>query len=151
MFSSAEESIDHYNSSRVSNDKGLTIASQKRYVKFFQGFLTYELFLKDSGSEFPRTTHIMQGGHRIKVGPEEHDVDWIQKMGSSWFSMYLKKYNKIEENMVLRELKKKSLKFASFTLGPFPQRHSTIKIFMSHWVENLKGAEECKYATPYQE
>jgi hypothetical protein len=47
MFKSAEESIDHYNETRVSNGKGLTIASQKRYVKFMEGFLNYELIIND--------------------------------------------------------------------------------------------------------
>jgi phosphatidylinositol-3,4,5-trisphosphate 3-phosphatase/dual-specificity protein phosphatase PTEN len=45
MFKSAEESINHYNRTRVTGNKGLTIASQKRYVKFMEGFLFYELII----------------------------------------------------------------------------------------------------------
>ncbi len=34
MFNSPEDSINHYNNTRVRDMKGLTISSQKRYVKF---------------------------------------------------------------------------------------------------------------------
>merc|ERR1719469_469588 len=46
MFPSAEKSIEHYDSTRVKDDKGLTISSQRRYVKFFEGFLNTELILR---------------------------------------------------------------------------------------------------------
>ena len=39
MFSTHTEAIAHYNSQRAMNGKALTICSQKRYVKFFVGFL----------------------------------------------------------------------------------------------------------------
>jgi protein-tyrosine phosphatase len=43
IFPSAKTSIDHYNRQRAVNMKALTICSQKRYVKFFEGFLNYKL------------------------------------------------------------------------------------------------------------
>lgn len=43
MFSSAAKAIHHYNSQRAVNMKALTICSQKRYVKFFEGFLNIKL------------------------------------------------------------------------------------------------------------
>ena len=45
MFNSPEDAIAHYNSTRVKNMKGLTISSQKRYVKFMEGFLVLELII----------------------------------------------------------------------------------------------------------
>jgi phosphatidylinositol-3,4,5-trisphosphate 3-phosphatase/dual-specificity protein phosphatase PTEN len=44
MYPSAETAINHYNRVRVIDDKGLTIASQKRYVKFLEGFLNIHLW-----------------------------------------------------------------------------------------------------------
>lgn len=52
MFRSAEEAYGHYNATRVSNNKGLTIASQKRYVKFMEGFLNYELNINQKLPEY---------------------------------------------------------------------------------------------------
>jgi hypothetical protein len=46
MFSSSNKAIHHYNSMRAVNMKALTICSQKRYVKFFEGFLNFILFDK---------------------------------------------------------------------------------------------------------
>ena len=43
MFDSHDEAIHHYNNKRSKNMKALTINSQKRYVKFFCGFLYYKL------------------------------------------------------------------------------------------------------------
>ena len=40
MFNSHTDAIAHYNRQRAMNQKALTIQSQKRYVKFFCGFLT---------------------------------------------------------------------------------------------------------------
>jgi hypothetical protein len=44
MFESERASRDHYDSQRAKKGtKALTINSQKRYVKFFEGFLYYKL------------------------------------------------------------------------------------------------------------
>jgi hypothetical protein len=44
MFDSEETARDHYDSQRAKpGTKALTINSQKRYVKFFEGFLHYKL------------------------------------------------------------------------------------------------------------
>ena len=51
MFSTAEEAISHYNNTRVKDKKGLTISSQKRYVKFLEGFLTLELLINSKKVE----------------------------------------------------------------------------------------------------
>ncbi len=44
----SNRAIHHYNSMRAVNMKALTICSQKRYVKFFEGFLNIRLFDKSS-------------------------------------------------------------------------------------------------------
>ena len=49
MFKTHKDSIAHYNQSRAKNGKALTINSQKRYVKFFCGFLHYKL--REVGNE----------------------------------------------------------------------------------------------------
>ena len=46
MFKSSGKAIHHYNSMRAVNMKALTICSQKRYVKFFEGFLNMRLIEK---------------------------------------------------------------------------------------------------------
>ena len=86
MFRSAEESIAHYNANRVENNQGLTISSQKRYVKFFEGFLTLELYLKRSvATVFPENT----------------------EKAPSWYELYLQDYNRILESRVMQEISKR--------------------------------------------
>jgi hypothetical protein len=127
MFRSAEESIEHYNQSRVDNGKGLTISSQIRYVKFFEGFLTLELFLKRSiETIFP--------------DPSEN--------APSWYELYLKDYNRILDSRILQENQKKQLKFACITLGPFALKATSIRICVYHWAESRCAKEE---AIPPQE
>jgi len=128
MFNSAEEAISHYNRARVNNDKGLTISSQKRYVKFFEGFLTMELFLRDRSNptRFPQSTHHFKNETYTNSGLPD---------GPSWYELYLNHYNRMEENLVLREVSKKTLKLASISIGPFPVRHSSIRITISQWDE----------------
>lgn len=101
MFPSGQSSIAHYNGSRVRDGNGLTISSQKRYVKFFEGFLYSELILKDS-----------------------YGVVGVP----NWFELYIKRYNKLVENMVFNDMAKHQLKLASFSLGPFKQRYSNLKL-----------------------
>lgn len=48
MFKTSSKAIHHYNTMRAVNMKALTICSQKRYVKFFEGFLNIKLFDKNS-------------------------------------------------------------------------------------------------------
>ena len=79
MFPSGQSSIAHYNGSRVRDGNGLTISSQKRYVKFFEGFLYSELILKDS-----------------------YGVIGVP----NWFELYIKRYNKLVENMVFNDMGK---------------------------------------------
>ena len=44
MFGSEQAARDHYDNQRAKpGTKALTINSQKRYVKFFEGFLCYKL------------------------------------------------------------------------------------------------------------
>ena len=55
MFGSHTDASAHYNAQRAKNKKALTICSQKRYVKFFVGFLhklQSELGKKDEKETF---------------------------------------------------------------------------------------------------
>lgn len=56
MYKSAADAISHYNKVRVIDDKGLTIASQKRYVSFLEGFLNIHLWQQgdNKGISYPK-------------------------------------------------------------------------------------------------
>lgn len=54
MFPSSSTAISHYNKARARNEKAITISSQKRYVKFFEGFLNYKLFENAAYDELQR-------------------------------------------------------------------------------------------------
>lgn len=49
LFRSHKAAIDHYDSQRAYKGKALTINSQIRYVKFFEGFLHYKLLEYSAG------------------------------------------------------------------------------------------------------
>ena len=40
----------------------------------------------------------------------------------SWFELYIKRYNKLVENMVFNDMIKSNLKIACFTVGPFKEK-----------------------------
>ena len=92
MFGSAEDSLRHYNNTRVINKKGVTIASQKRYVKFLEGFLTTELLINPVKKE---------------EEPTPSEGNRITSTSTSWFELYLKRYNKLIENMAFNDMAKK--------------------------------------------
>ena len=115
MFPSAEKSIEHYDCTRVKDDKGLTISSQRRYVKFFEGFLNTELILRsDNQNQMHKT-------NQNKFIREQQ----------GWFELYVKRYNKLMENMVFNDMVKHQLKIESIALGPFTQKRDklTLKLF----------------------
>ena len=117
MFNSPEDAIAHYNSTRVKNMKGLTISSQKRYVKFMEGFLVLELIINQANKniQFPTAS---DGCKNIK-----------DRIGTttSWYELYLKRYNKLIENMVFYDMAKKQLRLAYFSIGPFPEKLTKMK------------------------
>jgi hypothetical protein len=85
----------------VTDGKGLTIASQKRYVKFLEGFLNIHLWQQGDTKniEYPKAQYDAQGA---KPAPENDLQNSV-----SWFELYLKRYNKLIENMVFNDMAKK--------------------------------------------
>lgn len=89
MFKTHADAIDHYNKQRAKNQKALTINSQKRYVKFFCGFLH----------------------HKLKDHPDDYD--------KSFFELSLRNYNYLSKNRVFEDMRNESVDFHSICLGPF--------------------------------
>lgn len=92
MFKTHTEAIKHYNEQRARNKKALTINSQKRYTKFFCGFLHYKL--------------------RDEKKPEEADM--------TFFELSLRKHNYLSFNRVFEDMRNEVVDFHSICLGPFP-------------------------------
>lgn len=91
MFPTVEESIKHYNVTRSVNAKAITISSQKRYVKFFEGFLNLHLIDRQ-----------------------------VEKPPYNFFEQTLKNYNslRVHTNKLL-QLNKQPMWFFTMVLGPF--------------------------------
>ena len=92
MFDTHLEAINHYNKTRAANLKALTINSQKRYVKFFTGFLYYKL----------------------------RDMKKEDERGMTFFELSLRKHNYLTFNRVFEDLRNEVVDFHSICLGPFP-------------------------------
>lgn len=60
LFKTSKDAIDHYNNQRAINKKALTICSQIRYVKFFEGFLNYKLLENSNISESDKTENFFE-------------------------------------------------------------------------------------------
>ena len=56
MFKTHKAAIAHYDATRTKDGKGLTIRSQRRYVKFFTGFLYLKLADFDENGELVEPT-----------------------------------------------------------------------------------------------
>ena len=91
MFKTHKEAIDHYNEKRAKNKKALTINSQKRYVKFFCGFLHYKL--REEGNQ------------------KEKEM--------TFFELSLRKHNYLTFNRVFEDMRNEVVDFHSICLGPF--------------------------------
>ena len=91
MFKTHYDAIAHYNRSRAKNGKALTINSQKRYVKFFCGFLHYKL--------------------RDETKPKEKDM--------TFFELSLRNYNYLSKNRIFEDMRNENVDFHSICLGPF--------------------------------
>ena len=97
MFPSAQKAIDHYNEARAKNKKAITISSQKRYVKIFEGFLNFKL-------------------------DENATDDEKNRKYENYFEKSLRRYNKLQFNRVFDEMRQEMLELYSFCLGPFKQK-----------------------------
>ena len=94
MFDTHVEAINHYNKTRAANLKALTINSQKRYVKFFTGFLYYKL----------------------------RDMNKEDERGMTFFELSLRKHNYLSFNRVFEDMRNEVVDFHSICLGPFPSQ-----------------------------
>jgi hypothetical protein len=130
MFGSAKESIDHYNQARAVNKKALTICSQKRYVKFFEGFLNFKLM--ESASQ------------------EEKDRKYL-----NYFEQSLRRHNKLLFNLTFDDMRSESLDCLSVSLGPFPKKINfnfevttlfgkdlRLNFSFREWARQLEGDED---------
>ena len=104
MFKTHVDSIAHYNASRAKNGKALTINSQKRYVKFFCGFLHYKL---------------------REVGNEE-------EKNMTFFELSLRKHNYLSFNRVFEDMRNEVVDFHSICLGPFTSNFANFDIIISY-------------------
>lgn len=94
LFSSSEKAIKHYNAMRAVNQKALTICSQKRYVKFFEGFLNYKLT------------------ENVPADDKLHN--------DNYFEVSLRRHNYLAFNTIFEDMSQERLEMSSFALGPFP-------------------------------
>jgi ABC-type molybdate transport system ATPase subunit len=97
MFPSSSTAIAHYNKARARNEKAITISSQKRYVKFFEGFLNYKLF-------------------------ENAAYDELQRDYLNYFEKSLRQYNKLQMNSVFDDMRSEHLELYSVAMGPFKEK-----------------------------
>lgn len=104
MFKTHTQAIDHYNNQRAQNKKALTINSQKRYVKFFCGFLHYKL--------------------RDSMKQEESQ--------QTFFELSLRKHNYLSFNRVFEDMRNEVVDFHSICLGPFNQQFANFDIIVSY-------------------
>ena len=106
MFKTHTEAIKHYNQKRAKNCKALTINSQKRYAKFFCGFLHYKL--------------------RDETKPEE------MKKDVTFFELSLRKHNYLSFNRVFEDMRNEVVDFHSICLGPFPSEFPKFDLIISY-------------------
>lgn len=97
MFSSASTAMAHYNKARARNEKAITIPSQKRYVKFFEGFLNYKLF---------------------ENAPQVE----LQRNYLNYFEKSLRQYNRLQMNSVFDDMRGEHLELYSVAIGPFKEK-----------------------------
>ena len=102
-FKTHEEAIDHYNKTRAQNEKALTIRSQRRYVKFFCGFLHYKLRERNNDEE---------------------------KM--TFFELALRKHNYLSFNRVFEDMRNEVVDFHSICMGPFPYKQNFDNFIVSY-------------------
>ncbi len=107
MFKSSKKAIHHYNTMRAVNMKALTICSQKRYVKFFEGFLNTRLFDKT----------VQQNKNK--------------EMTESYFEKSLCSHNYLSFNRVFEDMKSESLELHTISMGPFPMKISNFNLDIS--------------------
>ena len=111
MFETSWQSIDHYNGTRASNWKALTIKSQWRYVKYFTGFLY------------------------LKLGNKERPDQ------RNWLEYALKKHGFKDatcwEN-IFDEMYKQKVDLHSICFGPFPEKRSTFDLKITKLTKNEK-------------
>ena len=91
QFETHKQCIRHYNIQRAKNEKGLTIQSQMRYVKYFYGFL----WLKLAKSK-PLAKH------------------------QTFFELALLNHNNLHFNKVFDDMRSEKIDLNSVCFGPFP-------------------------------
>jgi len=104
MFETHVDAIHHYNCQRAQNMKALTINSQKRYVKFFCGFLHYKL----------------------------RDETKVDEQNMTFFELSLRKHNYLSFNRVFEDMRNETVDFNSICLGPFPSKVTNFDIVISY-------------------
>ena len=100
-FRSHEKAIEHYNYVRAFNNNALTIMSQRRYVKFFVGFLH----------------------HKLAEGNSVYDVNFFEKA--------LDRYNFLNFNKIFEDMRGEMLDLCSICLGPFDQEIKNFDVILS--------------------
>ena len=89
---------------RARNMKALTINSQKRYVKFFCGFLHYKL----------------------------RDYSKKDESQQTFFELSLRKHNYLSFNRVFEDMRNEVVDFHSLCLGPFNSQFSSFDLIVSY-------------------
>jgi len=103
------DAMAHYNKTRAETGKALTINSQKRYVKFFCGFLYYKL--------------------RDESTPDERAM--------TFFELSLRKHNYLSFNRVFEDMRNEVVDFHSICLGPFNTRPTKFEFTIAYMKKDV--------------